>query len=414
MGSLPGEPSDHHIDELLERLESDEGLREKFRAWFEENDEPVVQRSSRRDQKKKPWDQGPYEGDIEWYRGDLYDGLQIPTLGEDLPGYAKGWLEELARTGYRGMVTTVFDRGPVLRLPLKQKVDNHDPVSKPLSEHGNAYPVFFNRNRQVLWLQPRGKRSESGYLDIAVAEEPLRTDKAILAALTSLEGQTMDVDRLRRALQELKLTPEEPMWKQSLDAVERFPRGQRPEAVTNLQNHKAIDYVLMLLRYHRPNFDNLSHEEKAWLVEQSCSRINEFLESLRKLMTLLEYGSPNRDTRMAVENAGRDIKAAVLKDVDQLSLSQIRRELGEPQKTKNPDDVSAVSKMVVRGRGILENAWGKEGWREKSKAMRIEAERWNKLSEAEREAEEEAELKGISVKDVHRRFDEWHAWGEDL
>jgi hypothetical protein len=50
----------------------------------------------------------------------------------------------------------------------------------------------------------------------------------------------------------------------------------------------------MLLRYHRPGFDELALEEHADLIRETCAHINEFVEILHKLMTFLEHGKPSR------------------------------------------------------------------------------------------------------------------------
>src|SRR5918994_574590 len=43
-------------------------------------------------------------------------------------------------------------------------------------------------------------------------------------------------------------------------------------------------YLLMLLRYHRPGFDDLPIEDRANRVADTCAHVNEFLEALRKLV----------------------------------------------------------------------------------------------------------------------------------
>jgi hypothetical protein len=57
---------------------------------------------------------------------------------------------------------------------------------------------------------------------------------------------------------------------------------------SDLRHHQALDYVLMLLRHHRPGFDDLPREERTNLVADACAHMNEFLETLRKLLTFLE------------------------------------------------------------------------------------------------------------------------------
>jgi hypothetical protein len=57
--------------------------------------------------------------------------------------------------------------------------------------------------------------------------------------------------------------------------------------------HQALDFVMMLLRYHRPGFDELPREERTKLVADACAHMNEFLEALQKLVTFLEHGRLN-------------------------------------------------------------------------------------------------------------------------
>jgi hypothetical protein len=43
-------------------------------------------------------------------------------------------------------------------------------------------------NREVIWLRADGRRTERGYKSVTILSTPLRTDTAILAALTALKG----------------------------------------------------------------------------------------------------------------------------------------------------------------------------------------------------------------------------------
>jgi hypothetical protein len=58
--------------------------------------------------------------------------------------------------------------------------------------------------------------------------------------------------------------------------------------------------------------------------------------------------------------------------------------------------------MVLRGRDILERAWGKDGWRKEAEAMKAEAARWYSLTPEERIVEECAELLGVSPQEARR------------
>jgi hypothetical protein len=92
----------------------------------------------------------------------------------------------------------------------------------------------------------------------------------------------------------------------------RRPQAATRSSLRDLQHYHTLDYVLVLLRYHRPGFDELALEERADLIAETCAHINEFVEVLHKLMTFLEHGKLERRGPAAA----RDIKAAVLKDVD--------------------------------------------------------------------------------------------------
>jgi hypothetical protein len=66
------------------------------------------------------------------------------------------------------------------------------------------------------------------------------------------------------------------------------------EHLWNVQtHHQALDYVLMILRYHRPGFDDLPPQERTNLVVDACAHTNELLEALRKLVGFLEHGRAN-------------------------------------------------------------------------------------------------------------------------
>jgi hypothetical protein len=166
----------------------------------------------------RSWDPSPWDGDLQAYREDLYAGMAF-----GMPAFAREWLEELLRVGYYGMEES-------LGMPFKQRSGDYFAPPKPLPLYGNTYPTRIAETGQTIWIRLDGPRSpEHGYREISVSDEPLRTDAAIVAALTALEGRTFD-----------------------------------------------------LLRYHRPGFDDLPAEERTNLVADACAHMNVFLEALRK------------------------------------------------------------------------------------------------------------------------------------
>jgi hypothetical protein len=372
--------------------------------------------------KKQPWDEHPYDGSVHNYREEIYGGMAY-LYQDGLRDFARRWLEELVQVGYQGMATVPYEDGAT-RLPSKQQADRSSAVKQPLSVNDEAYPIIFDTSRQVLWLQLKGDRSlDRGYRQVRVSSEPVKTDKAILAALTALEGRSVDTDRLRIGLRKLKRPLEEPMYIQWSEALKDLPRvpydKSRPieedlkqslkqvresEVPGGLQSHQFLDYVLLLLRYHRTGFDDLPHEEKLDLIEQICVHTNKFLEALRSLMAFLEYGVPGQRQAAAVKNADLDVRAAVLRDVDELTYREIGRILDVPlpEDFDYKGDLPRVRQMVKRGRSLLEGALGKEGWQEHIEAMKAEAKRWKALDEIEQSAESTSVHLGIPYEEALR------------
>jgi hypothetical protein len=163
----------------------------------------------------------------------------------------------------------------------------------------------------------------------------------------------------------------------------------------------APEQVLMRFSiiYDRPSISLLVH---------ACSHTNEFLDTLKKLMNFLEYGSPDGRTRVATRDADTDVKAAVLRDVDGLTYRKIGEELDlpRPKDFEVKGDYARVRQMVSRGRKIIFLAIGKDGWRRHIEAMRAEAKRWNSLSDVEQEAEGFVEYLGLPYEEALRIAEE--------
>ena len=103
--------------------------------------------------------------------------------------------------------------------------------------------------------------------------------------------------------------------------------------------------------------------------------------------------------RPVVENPQRDVKAAILHDVDGLNFPEIGKKLGIPPP---PDyeikrDYQTVSDAVKRGRNILKRAFPTEGWQKRAEAMRAERAWWRSLSPEERKKEKDIEGTALSL-----------------
>jgi hypothetical protein len=346
---------------------------------------------------QNPWDRAPWLGDRDAYREDLYAGLAFSFT--DLRAFAREWLEELLRVGYYGMEES-------LELPIKQQAGELSPSPESLPLYGESYPVRLEGTRQTVWLGLDGPRSEKGqYREVIVSEEPLRTDGAIFAALAMLEGRPIDLSLLRRLLPELVPSCGQSVWDRWTTLASEESKA---ELLRSLRHHRTLDYVLLLLRYHRPGFDTLPLEERAALLAEACAHLNSSLEALRRFMAYVEYGAPGRGAVPVARTIARDIKAAVLKDVEGLTYRQIGERLGIPPPADfgYKGDHASVRKMVGRGRKFFRAALGDEGYASHVEAMKEEAKRRRAMSATEREAEDLAEAFGIPYEDALRRIEE--------
>jgi hypothetical protein len=375
---------------------SEEDLKEFFRSGWARMALPPRETPVRR-----PCDVSPWDGDLQAYREDLYAGMAFGM--EDMRAFAREWLQELLRVGYYGMEES-------LGLPLKQQSKEFFSPAGSRPIYGQAYPARVGDVGQIVWLKLDGPRSpERGYREISVSDEPLRTDAAILAALSALEGRPIDVGALHKVLRRILPLRGESFFERWTKVLEDgHSRKDLLPTLRDLRHHQTLDYALMLLRYHSPGFDELVLQERADLIEETCSHINGFVEVLHKLMTFLEHGKPKRRGPAATKVTSRDIKAAVLREVDGLTNRQIAEVLciNTPSDFRIKGDHPTVRKMVRRGRSALVAALGEEGWQAQAQAMKDEATRWHSRSEVQRRAELEAEALGVEYDEVLKRLEE--------
>jgi hypothetical protein len=258
----------------------------------------------------------------------------------DIPELALRWLERLAEMG--GLSDTEQPRRPETGSRIKRLTVRDSLNTKPFED---AYLAVLD-NGQRLWIREGKRRSDKGSRILEVLDKPQRADAAILTMLTVLEGRSIEAERVAKVF-------------------------SKSEGISHEEYHDLVGsalYAYSLLRYFRPDFDGLPQEERLALIEGAYDRINDLLEASRKLAEYLEYGAPTRDLRTAVENASIDIHAAVLRDVDGLTNRDIAEQLDVEisSDARVVSDYSRISRMVARGKDILERAWGRDGWRKKA------------------------------------------------
>ncbi len=318
------------------------------------------------------WNNYPYEYPLRHWTSTLvsHNGkLDIATL-------ARLWLNELANVGLQEI-----DRST--GAPPKEPASYY-PRSEPL--HSDVVPIKLEDSREVLWLKLNGRRSGRGYKRAEVLDTFISTARASLAALTTLEAKEIKTKELDDSLIEREVEspneewpePGEESWEETVqELLQALDDGLLQEleedirefrhAYDDPQVHRAhtLAYVVALLCYYRPEFDNLPREERVALVKEGCKRVVRFLEALRHLEAFLEYWAPEQDLKPRVEDAARDIKAAELKEVEGLSNLKLGELLGidSPPSEAFKRTNSTVGAMAKRGRLLLVNALGEEGWR---------------------------------------------------
>lgn len=232
-------------------------------------------------------------------------------------------------------------------------------------------------------------------------------DIAIVAALTVLEATPEEAVSVKRPGGRVELVPKS--WQSErlgsdgptlLELARNTPDGISPSH----SFEKTVRYATRLVKHYRPDFDDYTDQEQADLLAQTIRHLKETLESLEGLRNHLTFAAPGRKAVPAYKNPYRDIRAALLKDVHGLSYSQIGEQLGVPAP---PDldikgDHPVVRQMTNRGRSLLKQAYGEEGWRARAETMRIEAERWKSLDKKEKFYTLLAEKQGTSVEEVRQ------------
>jgi hypothetical protein len=310
-------------------------------------------------------------------------------------------------------------------------------ASDALKEDKNSKRVQHSSG-QIMRLLLDAKRTEQGYRGADVFVGPSRTEEAYVAAVLALHGEEMERERdeKNRQSDEMAQASKAILFFELMRSgrTDRAARETVYQAMKDLHLYKespsrATDFVeglrltpvYELLRYFRPELDDMSEKERIALLERTIYYINEYLKALRRLTAFLQYGKtgayeglPNKK----VTQAGKQVRAAEFRELvkteqgDPLPYSEIGKLLGEkpapgqmqPHLIRGYD--ARISRMAKDGRGILKQALGEEGYRAYMEEKRAELEHWQTLSKDEQNAIHMEETFGISARDAYEIVDE--------
>jgi hypothetical protein len=249
---------------------------------------------------------------------------------------------------------------------------------------------------------------DSGYRRAKLFLETPRVEQAVVAALTALNGREVDPRRVRRSIHASE-------WQQ--EALRSLTKGEpRPEPPPEIKGATVGDvsagcslrYVQLLLRHYRPDFDSMTKEERVALTTRFVEHANEYLDALRKLSACLQYGHPYRGLpNTPMKQAARDVRAAELRDIEELTYKEIGARLGvKPYKhdADRNDNTAVRTRCVPNGRNILKKVLGldDEGYNEYFQARKAEAQKWSSLPKSRRWAELFAQDAEIPTEKLHR------------
>jgi hypothetical protein len=303
------------------------------------------------------------------YEYPLHDALLAARETMNVPDLAGAWLEILAQYGSLPSVssTEIAHKGKPLSRPIVEDLVN-------TSSDPSVYPARLN-NGQVLWIRLHKRHFSDALVSATVVNRP--DSVAVLAALTIMEGDEVDIEQLQRSLPLVDLSHpagiSECVYEVERHLIFTWEKSEALELIRAFPV-RPVRLALALLRYYRPGFDALPEEEKRDLLIGCCERMNRTIIAIRQLSGFLEYGAPGRDQRPAIEDPHRDVRAVVMRDVEGETYPKIAARLRTKvsEKAKYVGDYSTVSKAVGRGRDILVRALGRDGWEKAAAEMRRE------------------------------------------
>lgn len=276
----------------------------------------------------------------------------------DLGRFARMMLRELADTGLSGRIyseeahSSARDTAKILR--------TRSASGKGAFLQLDAYTELADGS-EASGVAPK----RVGFRAARILAAPLRTDAAVVAALSVVEARREAEEGIRAA----RGASERPAWERA---------GLPPD----LDDRK---YTVSLLRYFKPGFDAMHRDEQAALIENIRERAGAVAAATDLLMRALDdRGAGGKLKTRETEDLDFKLRAAQLKDVGGYSNRELARLLGGPEPTQQDDfknDHRVARKWAEAGRSMLREALGGEdAYGAYCARKRAEAEAFGRLS----------------------------------
>jgi hypothetical protein len=305
-------------------------------------------------------------------------------------------------------------------------------ASDALKEDKNSKRVRHSSG-QIMRLLLDATRTEQGYRGAEVFVGPSRTEDAYVAAVLALHGEEMERegDKKNRQSDEMARASKAILFFELMRAhrTDEAARNAVSQAMKDLHLYKegpvkATDFfeglrltpVYELLRYFRPELDDMSEKERIELLERTISYINDYLKALRRLTAFLQYGKAGAYEGLPtkqVTQAAKQVRAAEFRELvrtergDPLPYAKIGKLLGEkptPGQALRSYE-GRIKRMVEAGTDILKQALGEQGYRAHMEEKRAELEHWQTLSEEKQSEIHMEENFGVSPGDAYSVVD---------
>jgi hypothetical protein len=162
---------------------------------------------------------------------------------------------------------------------------------------------------QIMRLLLDAKRTEQGYRGAEVFVGPSRTEEAYVAAVLALHGEEMEREgdiknrqsdemaQASKAILFFELRRAHCTDAAARDTVHQAMRDlhlykEGPVKATDFFEGLKLTPVYELLRYFRPELDDMSEKERIELLERTIGYINDYLKALRRLTAFLQWAYP--------------------------------------------------------------------------------------------------------------------------